>query len=59
MSAEPTSPSDSPATSMRVSGRLFVIILIPVIIIAFAWLIYARSNFRDAIKPQPTVSKLP
>jgi hypothetical protein len=59
MAPDQTSPSDSPASPMRVSGRLFVIILIPVIILAFGWLIYARMNFRGASPPQPTVTKLP
>jgi hypothetical protein len=56
---EHNSPPDSSASPMRVSGRLFVIILIPVIIVAFAWLIYARMEFRRSIPPQPTAAKLP
>jgi hypothetical protein len=59
MSTDNTSPTDATNSPMRVSGRLFVIILILVIIIALAWLIYARMNFRGSIPPQPTRASQP
>lgn len=57
MTTEHLSPSDSSQSPMRVSGKLFIIVLIPVIIIAFAWMIYARMNFRGASPPVATSSE--
>jgi hypothetical protein len=59
MSIEHPSPSDSADSPLRVSGKLFVIILIPVIIIALAWAIYARMNFRPPMPPPTTATRLP
>lgn len=58
MSQENSSPPDSLQSPMRVSGKLFVIVLIPVIILALGWLIYARMQFRAAVHPEPSKSAL-